>query len=106
MKEAGTSHLAITTVLLRTVWLGNRILDRLIREDADEVTRDAAKNDLSDDLYRQLSQMVYNAKVQWQLLQEASPSDAAEEASRVPLPRDSDPLDAMETVVCLTGGCP
>ena len=64
-----------------SVWLGNRILDRLIREDADEVTRDAAKNDLSDDLYRQLSQMVYNAKVQWQVLQEASPSDAAEEAS-------------------------
>jgi len=64
-----------------SVWVGNRILDRLFREDADEVTGDAAKNDLSDDLYRQLSQLVYNAKVQWQVLQEASPSDAAEEAS-------------------------
>ena len=63
------------------VWVGNRLLDRLIREDADEVTGAAAKNDLSNDLYRQLSQLVYNAKVQWQVLQEASPPDAAEEAS-------------------------
>lgn len=64
-----------------SVWLGNRILDRLVREERDEVTGDAAKNDLSEDLYRQLSQMVYNAKVQWQVLQAASPPDAVEESS-------------------------
>jgi hypothetical protein len=57
-------------------WAGNMILDVAWRADADKLTGTAANEDLSRDLYRQLSQLVFNAKVQWQVLQEKSSTAA------------------------------
>ncbi|MFT5681067.1 MAG: hypothetical protein ACI8RZ_001973 [Myxococcota bacterium] len=56
-----------------SVWAGNKILDMFWRADGEKLTKEAANKDLSDDLYQQLSQLVFNAKMQWQVLQEATP---------------------------------
>ena len=48
-------------------WGGNKLIDLLWREKEDEVVGDAASRDLSNDMYRQLSQDVFNAKLQWQV---------------------------------------
>ena len=72
-------------------WATNRIVDLLWREDEDELTGDAVNEDLSADLYRQLSQLVFNAKMQWQVRQEgltaagaAAPGAAAPAGTETP----------------------
>jgi len=53
-------------------WAGNAVLNKLLREEPDKVTQDSAGEALSDDLYRQLSQLVFNADVQRRVLQESA----------------------------------
>ena len=50
-------------------WGVNKVLDLGWREPEDELTGDAAKRDLSQDLYQQLSQLVFNAKMRWEVSQ-------------------------------------
>lgn len=57
-------------------WAGNALLDPL-REKENRLGGDAAQEDLSWDLYRQLSQLVFNAKIHGQVLQESLPPAAA-----------------------------
>lgn len=52
-------------------WLGNKLLDMTWRSEEDKLTGAVVERDLSTDLYRQLSQLVFNAKVQWQVLQQS-----------------------------------
>ena len=54
-------------------WATNKLLNRTVRSEDEKITPDSAKEDLSADLYRQLSQLVFNAKVQWRVQQEATP---------------------------------
>ncbi len=56
-----------------SVWAGNKLLDWLWREEGEQLTKEAANRDLSEDMYGQLSQLVFNAKMQQQVLQEATP---------------------------------
>ena len=58
-------------------WLGNGLLDLVWRKKADELTEKAMTADLSADLYTQLSQILFNAKMRWQVLREATPSGRA-----------------------------
>jgi hypothetical protein len=51
-----------------SAWVGNTAMNYLVREEEDRVLPETASEHLSDDLYRQLSQLVYNAKVQSELL--------------------------------------
>lgn len=60
------------------IWMGNKVLDLVWREEQDRLTGDAAKRDLSADLYSQLSQLVLNARLRSQVLQEASPTVGVE----------------------------
>jgi hypothetical protein len=53
------------------VWAGNKLLDLTVREDSEELTGDGAGRDLSADLYGQLSQTMFNAKLRWEVLKEA-----------------------------------
>lgn len=53
-------------------WGTNLLLDRFLREDADRISGDAAHQDLSADLYGQLGQLMFNAKMQWEVLSQAS----------------------------------
>jgi len=59
-----------------SVWAGNKLLDWLWREDEEQLTKEAANRDLSDDMYSQLSQLVFNAKMRQQVLLEATPEGA------------------------------
>lgn len=52
-------------------WAVNKAMDLTWRDEADRLSGDAASQDLSDDMYRQLSQLMFNAKMQWEVLQEA-----------------------------------
>lgn len=52
-------------------WAGNTAMNYLVREEEDRVLPETASEELSEDLYRQLSQLVYNAKVQSELLRPA-----------------------------------
>jgi hypothetical protein len=58
-------------------WAGNAVFD-LWREDADKLTGDVADRNLSADLYQQLSQLVFNAKMHAEVLQQASPAARAD----------------------------
>jgi len=49
-------------------WTGNWLLDKLTREPADRITGNAAANDLSADLYNQLTQVVFNARLRREAL--------------------------------------
>lgn len=53
-------------------WLSNKLLDLTARDDREKITGDAVNHDLSNDLYRQLSQLLFNAKMQWQVLQQGA----------------------------------
>ena len=55
------------------VWVGNWVLDRFIREPEERLTGEAASTDLSNDLYRQLSQLVFNARMRQEALQLQAP---------------------------------
>ena len=39
---------------------------------SDRLTAETVRRDLSTDLYRQLSQLVFNAKMQWQVLHQGA----------------------------------
>ena len=52
---------------------GNWVLDRFIREPEERLTGEAASTDLSNDLYRQLSQLVFNARMRQEALQLQAP---------------------------------
>lgn len=52
------------------VWAGNKFLDLVWRDKEEEVVGDLSKRELSADLYQQLSQIVFNAKMRWEVLQE------------------------------------
>ena len=54
-------------------WAGNWLADRTYRDKDERITGDAVNRDLSEDMYSQLSQMLFNAKIQWQVLQESAP---------------------------------
>ncbi|MED5370588.1 MAG: hypothetical protein VX899_06230 [Myxococcota bacterium] len=54
------------------IWALNMALD-VLRSDYEKMAEDAAKQDLSNDLYGQLSQLVFNAQSQWEVLQELPP---------------------------------
>lgn len=53
------------------VWGVNKVMDRWVREPEDTVLDDSAYKELSQDLYGQLSQMVFNAGMQWRVLQQS-----------------------------------
>ncbi len=81
VRDGSGSLLATDTLRGRVVhyygfgaWFSNKVLDWTVREDADEVVGDHADRALSDDLYRQLSQTVFNAKIQQSTLR--VPSEA------------------------------
>lgn len=54
-------------------WIANMLLDRVWRKRQDRVIGVSITKDLSRDLYGQLSQSMYNAKIQAQVLQRATP---------------------------------
>lgn len=61
-------------------WAGNKVLDLIWRDDEDELLGDAAKRELSQDLYQQLSQLVFNATMRLDVLKRAPA--ASTEAAR------------------------
>lgn len=65
-------------------WIGNAVAD-LWRDDAEKIGGDAASKDLSADLYRQISQIVFNARMHARVLEEAGPVGRAPK-SPSPLP--------------------
>ena len=52
-------------------WLGNKIFD-LGRPKEERLSGKVAEQDLSADLYLQLSQLLFNAKMHWQVMQEST----------------------------------
>ena len=54
-------------------WVGNKVLDWVVRPKADEMNDKATHARLSADLYAQLSQLVFNAKKRWEVLRLATP---------------------------------
>ena len=56
-------------------WIGNALFN-LWRLPEDEISYKTMREDLSTDLYRQLSQAVFNAKMQWLVLQQTPPAAA------------------------------
>ena len=52
--------------------MGNKFLDIAVREKSEKLTGDRAKKDFSNDFYRQLSQLAFNAKMHWQVQKEAT----------------------------------
>lgn len=81
----GTGFLLLTDRLegriVRTMgvgtWAGNRLLDVLWRKKEDELNDKAVHADVSADLYGQLSQLLFNARMRWKVLQEATPAGRA-----------------------------
>jgi len=57
-------------------WAGNTFLDLVARDEADKLGGDAFDRVVSADLYRQLSQLLFNAKMQWEVLQQVPPARA------------------------------
>ncbi len=53
-------------------WAGNKVLDWLVRPPEEELTGDRANRDLSADLYGQLSQSVFDAKLHWEVQKAAT----------------------------------
>ena len=58
-----------------TIWVGNAHLN-LWRLPDDKLTEESLRKDLSDDLFGQLSQDVFNAKMQWLVLQQTPPASS------------------------------
>lgn len=58
-------------------WFGNQVLN-LLRKKVDRLDKEVANRDLSNDMYRQLSQDVFNARVQAQILQQTPPVGRAQ----------------------------
>ena len=55
------------------VWATNKAMNRFFRSEDEQLTEETAGQDLSDDMYGQLSQLVFNAQMQWLVLQQAPP---------------------------------
>ncbi|MFT5584878.1 MAG: hypothetical protein ACI9VR_002466 [Cognaticolwellia sp.] len=53
-------------------WALEKALD-LTRDEDEKIAKDAAEQNLSADLYGQLTQMVFNAQMQWEVLQQVPP---------------------------------
>lgn len=49
-------------------WVSHKLMDWLVREEEDRLTGDAFDRSFSEDMYGQLSQLVFNAKLRWQTL--------------------------------------
>lgn len=60
-------------------WVGNGLLNWLFRDDDEDLDAEQLERSLSDDLYRQLSQIVYNAEQRHRVLSPTGPGapDAA-----------------------------
>jgi len=58
-------------------WLGNALAD-IAKEKGERITGGASDRDLSEDMYGQLSQMTFNAKMQWEVLRESAPVRSSE----------------------------
>lgn len=58
-------------------WAGNKIADLLWRKKEDELSTKAVHADVSADLYGQLSQLVFDARMRWEVLEEATPDGRA-----------------------------
>ena len=63
-------------------WGTNKLLDRFIRAPEDQITGDQAHEDLSEDLYGQLGQLVFNAKLQWEVLAQVPTTSAVSQSPR------------------------
>ena len=61
-------------------WLGNQLMD-LTRPKADRLSNEAAERHLSEDMYGRLSQLAFNAKIQWMILQESQSGGPANSAT-------------------------
>lgn len=59
------------------IWAVNRSLDLLVREESEKLTQNAAAKDFSRDFYRQLNQLVFNAKVRAAVLRSFEPPPAS-----------------------------
>ena len=57
-------------------WTGNALFNWVWRLPEDDITYETMRHDLSTDLYRQLSQAVFNAKMQWLVLRQTPPAAA------------------------------
>jgi len=57
-------------------WTGNALFNWVWRLPEDDITYETMRHDLSTDLYRQLSQAVFNAKMRWLVLQQTPPAAA------------------------------
>lgn len=55
------------------IWASNGVMNLLWRNDEDKINNETVKQDISGDLYRQLSQLVFNAKLRWQVMQQPRP---------------------------------
>ncbi len=51
-----------------STWVGNKLLDWTVRDDEEDMTGGASERHLTDDLYLQLSQHVFNAKMRSEVL--------------------------------------
>lgn len=67
--ESDTLHGRIVRRFGAGTWAVNKTLDLIWRDEHEELTGDIAKRELSNDLYQQLSQLVFNAKMRWEVLQ-------------------------------------
>lgn len=74
-------------------WAGNKLLDLVWRKKEDELSTKAVHADVSADLYGQLSQLVFNARMRWQVLEEATPN------GRATAPVDSAPAPVHSAAV-------
>jgi hypothetical protein len=55
-------------------WLGTKLTDRFFRKDDDVISASQKPHSfLSEDFYAQLSQLVFNAKMRWRVLEQANP---------------------------------
>ncbi|MCB9693865.1 MAG: hypothetical protein H6736_18800 [Alphaproteobacteria bacterium] len=72
-------------------WVGNKLLDVLWRKPEDEITGDAFQKDISTDLYEQLSQVVFDARITAEVLAESAgaPRPAKEAPLTPPAPTES-----------------
>lgn len=55
-------------------WVGNKLMDALVREKEDRIASDTAEQDLSADFYGQLSQLTFNARVHRDVLAGQGPT--------------------------------
>lgn len=55
-------------------WVVNKLADATWRDRSQRLSGDTASQELSRDLYGQLSQLMFNAKMQWRVLRESDPT--------------------------------